>query len=58
MEKIIKILKSEEAENKIKILQTLDNTNNLKILQQIILRLNDDSIQVRGDELISFIKSK
>ena len=49
MEKIIKILKSGEAENKIKILQTLDNTNNLKILEQIILRLNDDSIQVRGE---------
>ena len=49
MEDIIKILKSGEAENKIKILQTLDNTNNLKILEQIILRLNDDSIQVRGE---------
>ena len=49
MEDIIKILESGEAENKIKILQTLDNTNNLKILEQIILRLNDDSIQVRGE---------
>ena len=49
MEDIIKILKSGEAENKIKILQTLDNTNNLKIIEQIILRLNDDSIQVRGE---------
>ena len=26
-----------------------NNTNNLKILEQIILRLNDDSIQVRGE---------
>ena len=42
MEKIIEILESGEAENKIKILQTLDNTNNLKIIEQIILRLNDD----------------
>ena len=49
MEDIIKILESGEAENKIKILQTLDNTNNLKIIEQIILRLNDDSIQVRGE---------
>ena len=49
MEKIIKILESGETENKIKILQTLDNTNNLKIIEQIILRLNDDSIQVRGE---------
>ena len=49
MEDIIKILESGEAENKIKILQTLDNTNNLKIIEQIILRLNDDDIQVRGE---------
>ena len=49
MEKIIEILESGEAENKIKILQTLDNTNNLKIIEQIILRLNDDDIQVRGE---------
>jgi len=49
LEKIIEILESGEAENKIKILQTLDNTNNLKIIEQIILRLNDDDIQVRGE---------
>ena len=55
MEKIIKILESGETENKIKILQTLDNTNNLKILEQIILRLNDDSIQVRGEAFNALI---
>ena len=36
-----------------------NNTNNLKILEQIILRLNDDSIQVRGEALKHlFIKGK
>ncbi len=49
MEKIIKILETGDKEDKIKILETLDNTNNLEILKQIILRLNDDDIQVRGE---------
>ena len=49
MEKIIKILELGKSEEKIKILETLHNTNELKILEQIILRLNDDSIQVRGE---------
>ena len=42
-------MQSEEIERKIKILETLHNTNDLKILEEIILRLNDDSIQVRGE---------
>ena len=49
MEDILKILESENSQEKIRILETLHNTNNLKILQQIISRLNDDSIQVRGE---------
>ena len=49
MEEIIKILELGNSEKKIKILETLHNTNELKILEQIILRLNDDSIQVRGE---------
>jgi HEAT repeat protein len=49
LEKIIKILETGNKENKIKILEALDNTNNLEILKQIILRLNDDDIQVRGE---------
>ena len=49
MEDIIKILESGTSQNKIEILETLQNTNNLKILQQIILKLNDESIQVRGE---------
>ena len=49
LEDISKILKSENTQEKIRILETLHNTKNLKILQQIISRLNDDSIQVRGE---------
>jgi HEAT repeat protein len=49
LENIIKILESGTTQNKIEILETLYNTNDLKILEQIILRLNDDSIQVRGE---------
>ena len=49
MENILKILETGESQKKIEILRTLHNTDNLKILQQIISRLNDDSIQVRGE---------
>nr|AIF07797.1 hypothetical protein [uncultured marine thaumarchaeote KM3_24_H11] len=49
MENIIKILETGESQKKIEILETLHDTHNLKILQQIISRLNDDSIQVRGE---------
>jgi len=49
LEEIIKILESGNKENKIKVLETLDNTNNLEIIKQIILRLNDEDIQVRGE---------
>jgi len=49
LEEIIKILESGNKENKIKVLETLDNTNNLEIIKQIILRLNDEDTQVRGE---------
>ena len=55
MEDILKILESGTSQKKIEILETLNNTNNLKILQQIILRLNDDSIQVRGEAFNSLL---
>ena len=42
-------MKVGKPEKKIKTLETLHNTNELKILEQIILRLSDDSIQVRGE---------
>jgi len=49
LEEIIKILETGDKEEKIKILETLYDTNNLEILKQVILRLNDDDIQVRGE---------
>ena len=49
MEEIIKKLETGNKENKIKILETLHNTDNLEILKQIILQLNDNDIQVRGE---------
>ena len=49
LEDILKILEAGTEKQKIEILETLQNINNLKILQQIILRLNDNSIQVRGE---------
>ena len=49
LEDILKIVESGTQQQKIEILETVNNTNNLKILQQIILRLNDNSIQVRGE---------
>ncbi|MDC0605194.1 HEAT repeat domain-containing protein [Nitrosopumilus sp.] len=55
LEDILKILESGTSKKKIEILETLNNTNNLKILQQIILRLNDDSIQVRGEAFNSLL---
>ena len=58
LENIIKILESGTTQNKIKILETLYNTNNLKILEQIILKLNDDSIQVRGEAFNALLLNK
>ena len=55
LEDISKILESENAQEKIRILETLHETNNLKILQQIIARLNDNSIQVRGEAFNSLL---
>ena len=49
LEEIITILETGEKREKIKILETLGDTNNLEILKQVILRLNDDDIQVRGE---------
>ena len=58
LENIIKILESGTTQNKIEILETLYNTNDLKILEQIILKLNDDSIQVRGEAFNALLLNK
>ena len=58
MENILKILEFGNNEEKIKILETLDNTYNIEILEKIILKLNDDDIQVRGEAFSSLVLNK
>ena len=55
MENISKVLELGSCEEKIKILGILDSTNNPEILEKIILKLDDDDIQVRGEAFSSLI---
>ena len=58
MENIVKVLESGSSEEKIKILETLDKTDNPEILEKIISKLDDDSIQVRGEAFSSLVLNK
>ncbi|MCH8086040.1 MAG: HEAT repeat domain-containing protein [Nitrosopumilus sp.] len=58
MENISKILEFGSCEEKIKILQTLDCTENPEFLEKIILKLDDDDIQVRGEAFSSLVLNK
>ncbi len=58
MENISKILELGSCEEKIKILQTLDCTENPEFLEKIILKLDDDDIQVRGEAFSSLVLNK
>lgn len=55
MENISKVLELGSCEEKIKILEILDSTSNPEILEKIILKLDDDDIQVRGEAFSSLI---
>ncbi len=55
MENILKILELGSCKEKIKILQTLDSTKNPEFLEKIILKLDDDDIQVRGEAFSSLV---
>ena len=55
MENISNILELGSCEDKIKILETLDCTDNPEILEKIILKLDDDDIQVRGEAFSSLV---
>ena len=55
MENISKVLELGSCEEKIKVLEILDSTNNPEILEKIILKLDDDDIQVRGEAFSSLI---
>ena len=51
----MKVLELGSCEEKIKILETLDGTDNPEILEKIILKLDDDDIQVRGEAFSSLV---
>jgi HEAT repeat protein len=58
LENILKILELGNDKEKIKILETLDDTNNSEILEQIISKLDDENIQVRGEAFSSLVINK
>ncbi|MEX0862052.1 HEAT repeat domain-containing protein [Nitrosopumilus sp.] len=55
MKNISKVLESGNSLEKIKILEILNNTDNPEILEKIISKLDDDSIEVRGEAFSSLI---
>ncbi len=55
MQDILEILENGTSEEKIRTLEKLDYEKDPKILEAIILRLNDDSIQVRGEAFSSLV---
>ena len=58
MEKILKILEFGNIKEKIKVLETLDQETDPKVLEEIILKLNDDDIKVRGEAFSSLLLNK
>ena len=58
LQHILEILENGTSEEKINILEKLDSENNPRILEEIVLRLNDDSIQVRGEAFSSLVLNK
>tara|TARA_Y100000758_G_C15911217_1_gene371524 strand:+ start:179 stop:715 length:537 start_codon:yes stop_codon:yes gene_type:complete len=55
LEKILEILESGSSKEKIKILETLEKIDEPKILEKIIMKLDDDDIQVRGEAYSSLV---
>ena len=58
MENISKVLELGNNKEKIQILEGLDNTENPEILEKIILKLDDEDIQVRGEAFSSLMLNK
>ena len=58
MENISKVLESGSNEEKIKILEDLENINNPEFLEKIILKLDDEDIQVRGEAFSTLVLNK
>ena len=55
LKNIKEILDFGVIEEKIKILESLSSTNNTEIIKKIILKLDDDDIQVRGEAFSSLV---
>jgi HEAT repeat protein len=55
LENISKILESGSSKEKIKILETMEKIDDPKILEKIIVKLDDDDIQVRGEAFSSLV---
>ena len=55
MVNISNILELGSCKEKIEVLETLDCTDNPEILEKIILKLDDDDIQVRGEAFSSLV---
>ena len=55
MENISKILESGSSKEKIKILETIERIDDPKILEKIIVKLDDNDIQVRGEAFSSLV---
>ncbi|MFQ5496700.1 MAG: HEAT repeat domain-containing protein [Nitrosopumilus sp.] len=58
MENISKVLESGDSKEKIKILETLDNIDNPEIIEKMILKLDDEDVQVRGEAFSSLVLNK
>jgi HEAT repeat protein len=58
LEDISKVLESGSNEEKIKILEDLENINNPEFLEKIILKLDDEDIQVRGEAFSALVLNK
>ena len=58
MQSISKVLESGSNKEKIEILETLEDINDPKILEKIILKLDDEDIQVRGEAFSSLMLNK
>lgn len=51
----LKVLESGSSEEKIRILESLTDTSDDKIIQEIISRLDDDDIKVRGEAFSTLV---
>ena len=56
--KIHKILDSENKEEKIKILESLNNTDDTNLIKKIVSKLDDPDIEVRGEAFSALISNK